>query len=438
MVDLNIIIFSFNRALQLDALIQSILKNLSGCTYVIHIIYNASSDELMNGYKYLQKKYTDKDDIIFLEETNGGFKGYSITDYLTIKNLKTIFHSKSVRHPKTDFRQLNIDVVRNTDSRYVVFFTDDSVLYRPCVINRKIMSFIDAAPMQNSYSMRQGLNVDDCFFSGERKGDFLEWDYSRHPASSHWGYRFSVDGHIYSKKVIEYLISHIVFANPNTMEGPLCHYAMEKGLLRRGLSNGISSLLSFPLNEVNTEVANFAKGVTCEMLNEKLLNGYTLEYDIPESNEAERFQQFSSKIYFTKNGMRENYSVFDVIKHNIDVVNVDYAIDDALSDAYKKSIEGVEYVFMLPLGYKLKEGALKQINLKLNEFSGKKVFGIAFLLTDNKYLFHKDGEKIRYENFNPNHVYCFKRQDIIDVINGEYRWFYGFNKCYIETTKETD
>lgn len=433
MVDLNIIIYSFNRALQLDVLIQSIKKNLLGCTYVIHLIYNASSDELMAGYKYLQKKYTNNHDIVFLKETKGGFKGYSITDYFTMKNLKTISHSKSVRHPQTDFRQLNIDAIRNTDSKYVVFFTDDAILYRPCIINQGIMAFIDADPMQNSYSMRQGLNVNDGFFNGEHIGGFLNWDYNRHPVSSHWGYRFSVDGHIYSKKVAEYLVSHIVFANPNTMEGPLCHYAMEKGLLKHGLSHEFSSLLSFPLNEVNTEVANFAKGVTCEMLNEKLLSGYTLEYEIPELDKIERFQQFSSKIYFIKDGKREDYSVFDMVGYQIETVNIDYAAKDVLADAYKKSPKEAEYILILPLGYQPKKDALNLINQKLNEFSGKYIFGIAFLLTDNQCLFCKDGEILRYEKFNPNHAYCFKKQEITDVLNGEHHyWFYGFNKCYTE------
>lgn len=432
MFDLNIIIYSYNRALQLDALVQSIWSNLMGCTYVINVIYNASSDELMSGYKYLQNKYENKHNIIFLKETKGGFKGYSVTDYLTLKNLKTICRSKSVRHPQTDFRQLNVDVVRNTNSKYVVFFTDDSVLYRPCEINQEIMSFIDAEPMQNSYSLRQGLNVDDCYFNGEHKNKFLIWDYNKHPISSHWGYRFSVDGHIYSKKVVDYLMSHIVFANPNTMEGPLCHYAMEKGLLRNGLSHDVSSLLSFPLNEVNTEVANFAKGVTCEILNEKLLNGYSLEYDVPETDKAERFQQFCSNIYFVKNGKCEVFSVFDIVEHKIDIVRIDYTANHVLATAYKKSTADADYILLLPLGYKLKEGALNHINLKLNEFSGKYIFGVAFLLQDKTNLFKKDGEKIFFDRINPEHVYCLKKQDILNVLDGDSLWFYGFNKSYIE------
>lgn len=420
MFDINIIIYSFNRALQLDTLIRSINRYLRGCSYVINVIYNSTSSELEQGYEYLKKSYPNNWNVNFLKETRGGFKGYSFSEYCCVKNLKTLFKNKSVRNPKSDFRQLNISAIRNTNSRYVVFFTDDSVMIKDCFINDNIMSFIDANPMQNSYSMRQGLNVDDGFFAGCKKGDYLYWNYNQHPFESHWGYHFSVDGHIYSKQVADYLMRKIIFANPNTMEGPIAMFAKQHNLLQNGMSNTSTCLLAFPLNEVNNEVANYAQNISCEMLNEKLLSGYQLNYDIPADRDIERFPQFKNCVFFEKDGVSEKVEIYPLHE---------FIIKQASTVESARQVEA-DFVIITPQA--VCDNTFSDIQKKLNEYYSTDLVGIVTLKTlKKKDLFVKDALLTSFDGINDKYIYCLRKDAIVNISSRE-GYIRCFNKSYLK------
>ena len=54
---IQIIIFSFNRALQLDTLLRSLVMHWKSPDYCVDIIYNSSDDFFQNGYDILIGKY---------------------------------------------------------------------------------------------------------------------------------------------------------------------------------------------------------------------------------------------------------------------------------------------------------------------------------------------------------------------------------------------
>ena len=62
---LQIVIFSFNRALQLDTLITSIIEKWQLPHYNIDVIYNTSDNDFQKGYDLLVKKYNTKTNIVF-------------------------------------------------------------------------------------------------------------------------------------------------------------------------------------------------------------------------------------------------------------------------------------------------------------------------------------------------------------------------------------
>lgn len=54
---IHIIIFSFNRALQLEALLSSIQCHWQKTNYKLSVLYNTSGDDFQKGYDILQKEY---------------------------------------------------------------------------------------------------------------------------------------------------------------------------------------------------------------------------------------------------------------------------------------------------------------------------------------------------------------------------------------------
>lgn len=52
---IHIIIFSFNRALQLEALLSSIQCHWQKTNYKLSVLYNTSGDDFQKGYDILQR-----------------------------------------------------------------------------------------------------------------------------------------------------------------------------------------------------------------------------------------------------------------------------------------------------------------------------------------------------------------------------------------------
>ena len=54
---LQIIIFSFNRAMQLDTLLRSVYKHFKFDNYQVGVLYNTSNRDFEKGYDLLKGKY---------------------------------------------------------------------------------------------------------------------------------------------------------------------------------------------------------------------------------------------------------------------------------------------------------------------------------------------------------------------------------------------
>lgn len=296
---INFIVFSFNRALQLDTLIRS-MKKFVETDYHIYVIYNATSTVLQDGYDLLIDKYRD---VTFLKENDNNSKP-SLFSLFNFRNLKTYIKYSSVRKAKTNFRSLTIEAIRTGNPEFVCFFTDDSVMIDKFVFPNEIKRFINEDKNQNSYSLRLGMSINNCPMNPKIGQDYFIWSFDEFK-KGHWRYRFSVDGHIYSKEIIDKLLNKLIFQNPNTLEPAVFDYSKNKNLISKCMCPMRPSLISFPLNEVNTDIRNFALNVSCETLNSYLLNGFELSYKVPDLENLKEFQQFESEIYFTKEDIIE-------------------------------------------------------------------------------------------------------------------------------------
>ncbi|MCS2582900.1 hypothetical protein NXY00_05435 [Bacteroides sp. BFG-551] len=289
---LQIIIFSFNRAMQLDTLLRSIYNYFEYKDYRIDVLYNCSDDEFEKGYMLLKNNYPE---VSFVKESMVR-DSFGIKEASSFYNLKKIVKHKKMRIIKTNFRSLLRAMLHKTKG-YTMFLTDDSAFYSSINLTDDIFDWIGNKPECRSFSLRLGLGVNQT----EPKtvdGDYVFWNFYSSKEKKNWSYQFSVDGHIYSNEVMRNLADKIFFTNPSFFESMVCNYVREKNMLGEGRCFLKSKLLSFPINMVQKVANNESLNASLETLNEKFLDGYTFGYNIPEK--IEEFQQYPSFLILTK------------------------------------------------------------------------------------------------------------------------------------------
>lgn len=306
---LQIIVFSFNRALQLDTLLATMLEHWKSPKFTLDVIYNTSSPDYQKAYNLLISKMKPYSNIKFHKEEVCS-PSVSIKELANAHNLKFWFNN-SIRSKKikTNFRQLCISILEKTSAEHVMFMTDDAMFIDDVAIGSNTLKWISQDTLHNQYSLRVGIGMDDKDAHYIDNGDYLEWNFDKEKGSTNWGYHFSVDAHIYSKDVVLRLFNNLLFANPNTLEGPCREYARRRGWLNNGRGPRHTKLLSFPINMVQTVSSNETLGVSIEKMNQYYLDGYTMRYPIPEK--PNHFQHYPHTLFFYKGEEHKEINMVD-------------------------------------------------------------------------------------------------------------------------------
>ena len=126
----DLVIFSFNRPLQLYALLESI-KNYCHGVGEIHVIYRASDDHFDHGYAMVKQDFT------------------------------AIRYHKQGENPHQDFKPLTLSAVFESPSPYIIFAVDDIVVKE----NVDLTECISALEKYNAYGfyLRNGTNLTNCY-----------------------------------------------------------------------------------------------------------------------------------------------------------------------------------------------------------------------------------------------------------------------------------
>lgn len=296
---LDIVIFSFNRAMQLNTLIDSVYKYFQ-YPFKMTVLYNCTAQHSI-GYEILKKRYPQ---VNFVKEEKES-EGYSITELSKLFNIKRYFKYKYVRAPKSDFRRKLISILSNSTSHFVIFLTDDSVFIHPVKLNKLLLQRIADKPTDMQYSLRLGEQINSPK-SYAKESDFMVWAFYDDNNLRDWRYNFSVDAHIYDRKYILSLAKDIIFNNPNTYESFTKIRICQKGEQRYGVANLEPCILSFPINMVQNVQDNKALSVSTEQLEKYFIEGYSLSYHIPEK--IDTFQYYPDILYLKKDGIVKELS----------------------------------------------------------------------------------------------------------------------------------
>jgi hypothetical protein len=244
---------SKDRAAQLSILLNSIFENYSDIFGDIYIYYTHSNDEFKEGYIKVIEEFADR--VIFVQSIS--FE-----------------------------RDLN-DVLK-TDSIFLIV-TDDSVVYRSIDFNAQDALELLADENILNISLRIGLNTTIIDYTNPHSATqeinviketdkFLIWDWVQ--TNNHLGHPFSCDGNIYRTRDIL-----VTLRNRRDLRAMECN-GRQLAYRRLMACQRQSSIVNSPNNQIiHSGTLNNGKiyGYTPKELNDMLLNGDLLSYEIPEN-----------------------------------------------------------------------------------------------------------------------------------------------------------
>lgn len=226
MCSVDTIIFSYNRPMQLYALLESMNTHVvhgRGATYVV---YRSDNDTYTKAYHLVHEQFQDT---LFIQQGD---------------------------NPAQDFKLLTLQALDISKALYVMLAVDDIIVTN--TIN--LTECIAALEITNAYGfyMRLGANLTTCYMGNRSQPvphlqkiteSIAAWQF--HNAELDWNYPNTVDMTIYRKKDVENALQQLSYTAPNLLEA----YWHQQGISSchtLGLCYMTSRIVNIPYNQVQT------------------------------------------------------------------------------------------------------------------------------------------------------------------------------------------
>lgn len=227
----DLIIFSFNRPLQLYALLESIEKYVTNLNKV-YLLYRTTNAQYDEAYNEIKNRFPN---IHYLQQ--GG-------------------------NPRGDFKPLLMQAFFNSSAEYVMCAVDDDMVKDYIDIH----TCIDALEETNAheFSLRLGLNITDVYPTHEKmrypaftelKNDVLMFQFNN--GNWDWLYPHNLDMTIFRKSEVQSIFQHGSYTSPNTLE---IAFAITANPNAYGLCFKSSKKFMVPLNIIQQDWFVFNEG----------------------------------------------------------------------------------------------------------------------------------------------------------------------------------
>jgi glycosyltransferase involved in cell wall biosynthesis len=218
----DIVIFSFDRPMQLYALLESMQRYVTNAGDTT-VIYRVSDQQYAKGYEEVQN-------------------AFPLVQFL-----------KQSEKPEADFKPLVMQAVFQKPASHILFAVDDMIV-KDFIDLKECMRVLEKTGAYGFY-LAHGSHLDYCYmlnhFQGippnllVEDGTYL-WQFKQ--GRGDWRYPNSVDMVLYRKSEIKKDFIRIPFHNPNSLESKWANLAKLKKV---GLFYESSKCLNIPLNLVN-------------------------------------------------------------------------------------------------------------------------------------------------------------------------------------------
>jgi hypothetical protein len=240
----NIIVFSKDRAMQLDLFIRSFNHCVSYAKgYKIDVLYTYSNSKFGDGYNRLIRNCPEN--IKFTKETD--FKK-NLLSLVAQDGFTVFFVDDNIFKNPVDFYDGQMDI----------FINNKSILCRSLRLSRHLTY---------CYPAKVPMTPPKFDMNGIFRWRYLAGDY---------GYPFSVDGHIFRTNDILPLIIDLEYSNPNTLEGAMQKYPTNRDYM---ICYNQSIIINNPINRVQTVNDNIHGNISAEYLNNCYRNGKRIKLE---------------------------------------------------------------------------------------------------------------------------------------------------------------
>jgi hypothetical protein len=249
----DILIFSYNRPLQLYALLESLEKHASGFRK-IGVIYR-DDPEYESGYRMVKNRFSD-----------------------------ISFFQQSKTSPKKDFKPLVMDFTFGDFGKgasYIAYAVDDIIITDEIDFKKGVEKLKQTSAYGLYY--RLGRHTDYCYAIDQYQGvpdlvdvsdNYYVWQFST--GKGDWNYPNSVDLVLYKKDDLHDLFTKIKFTFPNDFEGEWAKYADANKI---GLCYERAKMVNIPMNIVSTFNNRFINSYSAEELNLMFLKGLKIDIE---------------------------------------------------------------------------------------------------------------------------------------------------------------
>ncbi len=248
---IDCIIWSKNRACQLDLLLRSIKDNFSFLDN-IHVLYTFDNMFFGEGYKKLIIKFP----------------------YVTF-------------HKETIFKQDNMAIFNSFKTKYCMAFVDDNVVHNKIDIYEfvRALRILDFAPEIHALNLR--LRKDMTYNHPQdrhyplpnfiKTEPYLLWSWLLMEPMNEWGYPCATDSYVYRTKRYQEYCNNFEYTFSGTLEGQMSSHRIIEEPLMLGLPE--PKIMCIPNNMV--QVGHNKHGMnrlySVEVLNKKYLNGFIID-----------------------------------------------------------------------------------------------------------------------------------------------------------------
>lgn len=244
---INIIIFSKDRACQLELLLRSMKFYFKEFyKHKINVLYTYSEDKYKDGYEKL----------------------------FTIHNDSNVNYIKEI-----DFKN---DVVKllNIENLYTVFFVDDVVFKNPFTLSCKQFELFTLDVNILTLSLRLHRDLSYSYgansYIGQRPDFSSDSEFKWLGQKGDYGYPMSLDGHFFRTEELIELTNILNFSEPNSYEGGLSVTPLSGSKI---ICFNDSVVFNNPINRVQTYNYNPHGKITASFLNDKFLNDYVIDFE---------------------------------------------------------------------------------------------------------------------------------------------------------------
>lgn len=241
---MNVLVFSKDRACQLDLFLRSV-KKFWNSGQLINIIYTFSNSDFEHGYNNLI---------------------YAYKDY----NLNFIY--------ETNFKE---NILSCIEDDLIVFFMDDNVFKNPFSNDCKEMKIFKNSDFIACLSLRLNPHMNFCYPKQCTMTPVCKQTWKWRLEQYDFNYPMSLDGHVFKTSDIFSLLRDLNYDSPNILESQLAMNPIKKEYMMCFEDNIIFNI---PMNRVQKVFMNQSGNISLEFLNTKWLAGQRISLDVVDRN----------------------------------------------------------------------------------------------------------------------------------------------------------